>query len=396
MPAVPMTPEQRKSFAEDCVRLGISFRIEPHYLLAVAQFRSELTNGNDGTRIGVYRLEQAEWDANIKNQEFEGFTAENIASARRQVNVYAFMAHKAFDAFVAAKGKNPSAKELYLQQWPNDVPPDFDTKFKAAFEQTAAMVDPAADALLDGPDVVSPITNPDVATTGPFKKVDSEAIQPQGGPGLLTLEMLRRQWPTAPAALIQGMADTSDVLSAVGINTPLRMAHFMAQISHECGKGKTVEENLNYTTSAAMQRAFGKKRFPDEASTLPFLRNREALGNKVYSGRMGNTEPGDGFKFRGRGCIQITGRDNYTAIGKSRGLPLLDNPDLAMDPQHVLTTGGAMFVKLRCLPECDKDDVARVSAAINLGNPGGDPNRINGLPDRRDQLAIWKREFGVA
>ena len=73
MPAVPMTPEQRKSFAEDCVRRGVSFRIEPHYLLAVAQFRSELTNGNDGTRIGVYRLEQAEWDATIKEKEFEGF-----------------------------------------------------------------------------------------------------------------------------------------------------------------------------------------------------------------------------------------------------------------------------------------------------------------------------------
>ena len=145
-----------------------------------------------------------------------------------------------------------------------------------------------------------------------------------------------------------------------------------------------------------MQRAFGKKRFPDEASTVPFLKNPEALGNKVYSGRMGNTAPGDGFKFRGRGCIQITGRDNYTAIGKSCALPLPENPDLAVDPQHVLATSGTIFVKLRCLPECDKDDVVRVSAAVNLGSPGGNPNKINGLKDRRDQLEIWKREFGVA
>ena len=188
------------------------------------------------------------------------------------------------------------------------------------------------------------------------------------------------------------MANTSGVLSQVGINTPLRMAHFMAQISHECGKGTALVEKLNYSADRMVQ--VFPKRFPPTAG---FANNERAFGNKVYNGRLGNRMgTDDGFNFRGRGCIQITGRDNYTAIGKSCGLDLANSPDAAADPQNVLLVAGTIFVKLGCLPECDRDDVVQVSARVNLGHPTSNPGKVNGLADRKAQLAIWKQEFGVS
>jgi putative chitinase len=139
------------------------------------------------------------------------------------------------------------------------------------------------------------------------------------------------------------------------------------------------------------------KRFPDMASTAGFANNERAFGNKVYNGRMGNrVGTDDGFNFRGRGCLQLTGRDSYNALGKSLGLDLVNSPDLVSDPQNVLLIAGSEFVKLGCLPECDRDDVVQVSARINLGHPTTNPAKINGLADRKAQLAIWKEEFGVA
>jgi predicted chitinase len=83
-------------------------------------------------------------------------------------------------------------------------------------------------------------------------------------------------------------------------------------------------------------------------------------------------------------------------MGKACGLDLVNNPDLAIDPANVLLIAATEFVKLGCLPECDRDDVVQVSARVNLGHRTDDPRKINGLDERRRQLAIWKREFGVA
>ena len=138
-------------------------------------------------------------------------------------------------------------------------------------------------------------------------------------------------------------------------------------------------------------------RFPDLASAQPFADNERAFGNKVYNGRMHN-QPGtdDGFNFRGRGPLQLTGRDSYEAMGASIWLDLVNNPGLGNAPQNVLRVAGTEFVKLGCLPECDHDNVVQVSARINLGHPTNSPKKINGLDERRRQLAIWKQEFGIA
>ena len=112
----------RVSFAEECVRQGAGFGIEPHYFLGVAQHRSGITDDFQDGKTGVFRLTQAEWDANIDSDEFDvHFTSQQITSTIRQCVVFGLMTRRAFDAFVSANNRNPSAKELYLQQWPNEA-----------------------------------------------------------------------------------------------------------------------------------------------------------------------------------------------------------------------------------------------------------------------------------
>jgi uncharacterized protein (TIGR02594 family) len=155
-------------FAQECVRQGAIFRIEPHYLLGVAQLRSGISNENNDDRIGPFRLTQAEWDANRENVEFDvHFIGTEIDSWRRQCIVFGLMAHRAFDAFVSAKGLNPSAIQLYLQQWPEADSDTLASNFQAALDATATLVDPAAVAVLDEPQSVAPMKDIDQATTRP-------------------------------------------------------------------------------------------------------------------------------------------------------------------------------------------------------------------------------------
>jgi putative chitinase len=386
----------RGLFAQECIREGVFFTVEPHYLLAVAQFRSGISDDSTADEIGPFRFKQAEWNANSDDDEFDlHFTAEQINSPTRQCAVFGLMTLRAFEEFETANNRSPSPKELYLQQWPRSVTADF----QKAFDDTAALVGPAADAVLDDQGSVTPIASVDQPMSGPAPRVGPEAIPdapaPAGPPGpALTLAMLKRNWPRAKPSLIQGMVATAGVLGKLGLNTPLRMAHFMGQISEECGSGTQMLESLKYS-AAQMMKVF-PSRFPTLASTRGFVKNEVPFGDKVYNGRMGN-RPGtdDGFNFRGRGCLQLTGRDSYGAIGKSCQLDLIDNPDLAVDPANALLVAATEFVKLGCLADCDRDNVVQVSARINLGHPTNSPGSINGLDERRKQLGIWKQEFGI-
>ena len=388
----------RVDFAEECVRQGVGFNIEPHYFLGVAQHRSGISADGQGAKIGVFRLTQAEWDANSNSDEFDvHFTPTQITSTTRQCVVFGLMARRAFDAFVSANNRNPSALELYLQQWRNETNAMLAADLQNAFNATAPLLGPAATALLDDPESVSAVGDVNISTNGPGLALSPDPVPPVpgAGPGMLTLAMLQRNWKPAKPKLIQGMANTAAVLEQLGINTPLRMAHFMAQISEECGRGHEMIESLRYSQQQ-MMRIF-PKRFPDHASTAPFVGNERAFGDKVYNGRMGNRmNTDDGFNFRGRGCLQLTGRDNYAAMGRMCGLDLINNPDLAIDPANVLLIAATEFVKLGCLAECDRDDVVQVSARVNLGHRTDSPGKINGLDERRRQLTIWKQEFGVA
>lgn len=383
-------------FTEECVRQGVFFAVEPHYLAAVAQFRSGISDDSDGDQIGPFRLTQTEWNANSNDNEFDvQFTPEHIHSPTRQCTVFGLMVMRAFQAFRSANSnRNPTSKELYLQQWPGSVT----TNLQTALNATAGFIAPAAQAVLDDPKAVSPIASVDQPLSGPAQ-LDPDPIPEvpdpaAGGKSLLTLAMLQKQWPHARPELVAGIAATAGELGKLGINTPLRMAHFMAQISEESGRGTEMIEKLNYSAER-MMKVF-RKRFPTLASTVGFVNNERAFGNKVYNGRMGNrVGSDDGFNFRGRGCLQITGRDGYNAIGKSCALDLVNNPDLAIDPRHTLLIAATEFVKLGCLAECDRDNVVQVSARINLGHPTSNPDAINGLAQRRAELAAWKKIFGI-
>jgi len=119
------------------------------------------------------------------------------------------------------------------------------------------------------------------------------------------------------------------VMEKFQINTPLRLAHFLAQCGHESGGFRLTKENLNYSAKGLM--GIFKKYFPTEALAKQYERKPEKIANKVYGGRMGNgpEASGDGAKYCGRGYIQLTGKDNYTAFGKSI------NEDLTVDPTVV-------------------------------------------------------------
>jgi putative chitinase len=127
-----------------------------------------------------------------------------------------------------------------------------------------------------------------------------------------------------PDAVIAQIPDTA---AKFQINTPLRLAHFLAQCGHESGGFRATQENLNYSAKG-LRGIFGKY-FPTDALAEQYQRKPEAIASRVYGGRMGNgTEPTkEGFKFRGRGYIQLTGKDNYTAFGKAINEDMTANPD---------------------------------------------------------------------
>jgi len=127
------------------------------------------------------------------------------------------------------------------------------------------------------------------------------------------------------------LAQIPDTAAKFEINTPLRLAHFLAQCGHESGGFKLVQENLNYGAKGLL--GIFKKYFPTEEKAKLYERKPEKIANLVYGSRMGNgPEPsGDGYKFRGRGYIQLTGKDNYTAFGKAI------NEDIAINPDKVAT-----------------------------------------------------------
>jgi putative chitinase len=153
-------------------------------------------------------------------------------------------------------------------------------------------------------------------------------IAPIGG---LKLDKLKGHIPDAVIAMIP------DTAAKFQINTPLRLAHFLAQCGHESGGFRATQENLNY--SAKGLNGIFKKYFPTEAAAAAYARNPQKIANKVYANRMdnGSEASGDGYKFRGRGYIQLTGRANYTLFGKAIGEDIATNPDVVSGKYALLS-----------------------------------------------------------
>lgn len=133
------------------------------------------------------------------------------------------------------------------------------------------------------------------------------------------------------------LAQIPDTVQKFELNTPLRLAHFLAQTGHESGGFKATTENLNYGAKGLL--GIFKKYFPTEAKAKEYERKPEKIANLVYGGRMGNgpEASGEGYKFRGRGYIQLTGKDNYKAFDAVVPEDILANPDLVATKYPLLS-----------------------------------------------------------
>ena len=163
-----------------------------------------------------------------------------------------------------------------------------------------------------------------------------------------------------------------EVMDKFHINTPLRLAHFLAQTGHESGNFTTTKENLSY--SAERLQVIFKKYFTAE-SAAEYARKADKIANIVYANRMGNGNQasGEGYKFRGRGFIQLTGKDNYTAFDKTVDDDILANPDL-VSTKYPLLSAAWFWDNKKINPIADKgatdDVVADITKKVNGGNIG--------------------------
>jgi putative chitinase len=188
---------------------------------------------------------------------------------------------------------------------------------------------------------------------------------------------------------ILAMLNSWEELDRLGINTPLRLAHFVAQGLIETGWLQFAEEGLNYSAEGLCSTF--RNYYPREAGGKPgrlateHARKKEVIANHVYGGRMGNTEPGDGWRYRGRGFFQITGKDNYRAYSEVSGLDLLADPDALIRDLKLSIKVAAAFWNGHSLNRfADQDNAPAVSRAINRGDPSAAKKS-----NHEDQRILW-------
>jgi len=162
------------------------------------------------------------------------------------------------------------------------------------------------------------------------------------------------------------------VFQKYDISTPKRQAGFIGQCQHESNNFRTLEENLHYSAAGLM--GTWPSRFPSLDVAEQYAQNPQKIADKVYAGRMGNNEDGDGWKYHGRGVIQLTGKDNYAFCGQALKLPLLDNPDLLLEPMNAAMSAGWFWNKKGLNSAADVSGWEEVTRKINGG--------VLGLNDR--------------
>jgi putative chitinase len=206
----------------------------------------------------------------------------------------------------------------------------------------------------------------------PEKKIPQQTQPKQNTQSTLSFDISKLKGHV-PDVVIAQIPDTAKKFN---INTPLRLAHFLAQCGHESAGFTATTENLNY--SALGLKGTFKKYFPTDALANAYARQPEKIANRVYASRMGNGDEksGDGYKYRGRGYIQLTGKQNYTTFSQSIG-----DPEVITNPTKVATNyqllSAAWFFQ-RCLSKCDIGPSIEVVTAVTRLVNGG----TIGLEDR--------------
>lgn len=189
---------------------------------------------------------------------------------------------------------------------------------------------------------------------------------------MLPLDNLKTHVPDAVLAQIP------DCAAKFGIDSPLRLAHFLAQCAHESAEFKALEENLNYSADG-LKKVFSKY-FPGDLADS-YARQPEKIASRVYANRMGNGDEAskEGYKYRGRGYIQLTGKDNYSALAKAIGDDVAANPDWVKTKYPLLSA--AWFWNTKALNNladqgASDDVVTKITKKVNGGTLGLD-DRIN-------------------
>jgi putative chitinase len=216
--------------------------------------------------------------------------------------------------------------------------------------------------------IVGPTTWDKIMGSTPAAPVAPAIVVP---PSSFKLDKLKGHIPDSVLSQIP------DTAAKFNITSPMRLAHFLAQCGHESGGWRATSENLNYSSKGLM--GIFKKYFPTLALAEQYARKPIAIASRVYGGRMGNgAEPTqEGYKFRGRGYIQLTGKDNYSAFDKFVPEDILGNPDLVAT-KYPLMSAAWFFDKNKLWLICDKGaDQGTVTAVTKRVNGG-----TIGLPDR--------------
>lgn len=255
---------------------------------------------------------------------------------------------------------------------------------KATKEQRAAAAK-ARDSLI-GTKMRTPegvptnIPTPEPSAPGPRTRPVPKKVAPAG---TMRKEPEKPVHENVPSGATNGKQYVESEMDAAGISGPHR-ASLLAQIHHESNGFKAMAENLNYSADG-LQKTFGKY-FKSREDAEAYARNPEKIANKVYGGRMGNgpESSGDGYRYRGRGFIQLTGKDNYRQFGEMIGMDLVKNPDLAMHPAIAAKIAVAYYKKRVIDKGIRADDLRSVTKAVNGGTIG--------IEDRADKYAMYSKE----
>lgn len=206
-------------------------------------------------------------------------------------------------------------------------------------------------------------------------------------PQAVALAVIAKLCPRAKPAYVEAFRAGREHLVAAGVTTPLRLAHLLAQMFHETGALTVTEENMNYRAERIRQV------WPTRPEAAKYAGDPRQLGNSVYGARMGNQDDGtdddDGYRYRGRGFLQTTGKAAYRKYGKRCGVDFVGNPDLILSAEHALKPALAEWVDAKCNAYADADDILRVSRAINVGNANSSVTPV-GMDDRRMWLGKVK------
>lgn len=164
----------------------------------------------------------------------------------------------------------------------------------------------------------------------------------------------------------------NDAFTQFGILTTRQQAAFIGQCGHECGNFRILEENLNYRAATLMK--LWPRRFPSLEIANQYAGNPKKIANMVYASRMGNRDEasGDGYRFRGRGCIQLTGHANYFHAGQALGVDFVMEPDLVATPKYAALTAAWFWSTHGCNKVAEMGDWVALTKKINGGTIGYD------------------------